>query len=116
MSSKSISLFLALAIAVIKGDDAEATAIKIQRTSIAVLTAQLAAKVLHTMMLEGKIVSAEEKLKEARVNSGALITDYDSFVRNLLAANQVVEAAKETLELHQKEVEFLKAELEIANS
>lgn len=116
MTKKSISLFIDLALAVIKGDDAEATAIKIQRTSIAVLTAQIAAKVLHTMMLEENILAAKEKLQEARVNSGSLIADHTTFVKNLLITNQKLKEAEDILAAHKEEVAFLQAELEIAKS
>lgn len=112
----NVSLFFKLILAVIKGDDAEATAIKIQKKAIAALTAQIAAKVYHTLTLEDLLEAAEVELGVARVNGGDLITDNDKYIRVLLTRKMEFDTAVENLNTHKKTIKFLEEELSIAQS
>jgi hypothetical protein len=114
MNTKNISLFLKLAIATIQGDDSEAKAIKIQKKAIAYLTAQIAAKVCHTLSLEEKVESATQELANARVNGGELITDNTAYIRSLLKRRLEKTQAEQELEEHLEEIAFLEEELAIA--
>jgi len=113
-STTKLSLFVALALAIIKGDDAEATAIKIQKKAISVLTAQIAAKECHTLTLEENLESNEHELATARVNGGNLIKDNTSYITILLTRRNSVSLSKEVLNNHLEEIEFLRDELEAA--
>ena len=113
-ATTEFGLFVKLALAVIKGDDAEARAIKIQKKAIACLTAQIAAKEFHQLSLEEAVENAEISLGEARVNFGDLITDNEAFIRALLVRRQERDAAELALKEHKEEIVFLKEELERA--
>lgn len=116
MSSTEVSIFFKLALAVIKGDEAEATALKIQKKAIAVLTAQLSAKECHTISLEETIEEAEERLALHRVNNGCAITDNVKYIENLLTCRHALKLAELALKTHKEEIDFLKKELIIAKS
>lgn len=113
-TNAQVSLFVKLALAIIKGDDAQAIAIKIQRSAIAALTAQIAAKVYHTLVLEDELEKTEEAFISARVNGGEKIIDTSLYIRNLLTARRNKTLALEALDYHKEEIKFLEEELEIA--
>lgn len=113
--SKTISTFVSLIVALITGDDAEVTAIKIQRKAKASLTAQIAVKTAITLDLEQAVETAEENLALARVNNGELITNNEDYVRNLFRKNDALEKAVDVLDAHLEDIEFLKAQLEIVD-
>lgn len=114
MSETKLSLFVKLVVAILKGDDAVATGIKIQNKAISVLTAQIAVKVCHTLTLEEEVENTERELAVARVNGGDLITDNTEFIKTLLTRRQQRDEALETLKAHKEDIAFLEEELEIA--
>ena len=92
----------------------EATAIKIQKKAIASLTAQIAAKVYHTLHLEEKVEKATYDLEHARVNSGKLIDKSEDFIKTLLTKRLEKAKAQQELEDHLEEIAFLEKELVLA--
>lgn len=102
-------------VSLVQGDTAEASAQKALRaadsglsTHIAVLKGDLIAK-------EDAVITAQERLSSAKVNSGKEITDRDFYVRNLLDAKNRLTEAEEALEAHKAKLAFLeetKASLE----
>lgn len=115
-SLKQASLFLSLVVAVIKGDDAQAKAIKIQKKAIAGLTAQIAIKNAATLTLEDNVEQAEEALALGRINNGEAITNIDDYIKTSLANNRRVEAQKLVLKDHKDIVAFLESELELVSA
>ena len=110
------SKFLALAVAMITGDDAKATSLKIQKKAVAGLRAQIAVKEAKTLTLEDNVESAQEYLEKVRVNSGSLIKDTDSYIINLLGANKLLKEQEAVLKSHEDVIAFLRKELAIVNS
>jgi hypothetical protein len=103
--------FVKLLIATIKGDDAEVTAIKIQKKAKMFLKAQIAVKEAHTLALEAEVEEAIERLVKVRTNGGDLITDGENYVCSLLAYNRTVIEKEGTLEKHLKNITFLEEQL-----
>ena len=116
MSTTEISLFFKLALATIKGDDVEMTALKIQKKAIAVIGAQLSVKECFTITLEEDIEEAEEKLAASRVNKGCIIADNTAYIENLLICRRNLRNAELALKIHKEEIDFLKKELIFAKS
>ena len=110
------SKFLALAVAMITGDDAKAKSLKIQKKAVAGLRAQIAVKEAKTLTLEDNVESAQEGLEKARVNDGQLISNSDDYIMNLMTANGILEIQENTLKSHEDVVAFLKGELAIVSS
>lgn len=106
-----ISNFVKLVIATIKGDEAEATALKIQKKATAALRAQIAVKQSTTLTLEDTVESAVEALASARINNGNVISDNTNYIHNLLRAKTTLDAAEIALEDHLETIAFLQAEL-----
>jgi hypothetical protein len=96
--------------AVLKGDTAEATAIKIQRQANSALEVQIAVNNGKTVGLEDRVDSAIEALQLAKINSGVLISEGtgDDYVQRLIIAMNNVTDAEDVLEEHLKTIEFLK--------
>lgn len=107
----SLVPFLKLAIALIKGDDAEATALRIQKRAVAALKAQIAAKEAHTLTLEDVLESALENLEKRTVNNGVLIEDNITYITELLKAQRAIKEAEEKLEDHKASILFLQNQL-----
>lgn len=111
MSKQSISEFVQLMVAYIKGDDAEAKALKIQKTARAEIKAQIAIKNAETLRFEGAIERAKESLKLAKFNHGELISDEKAYLNGLMSAKATLVSAEETLEKHLEGVKFLEEQL-----
>lgn len=111
---EKVSQFVKLVVAVIKGDDAEATAIKIQRKGSAAIKAQIAIKQAEMLNLEENLESAQEAQHQARINKGELITDSnEAYIRRLIDADDKVVEAQDAIEALGGEIEFLQKELEL---
>lgn len=108
---ENASLFIQLVIAAVKGDDAAAVGIKIQKTAIAQIRAQVAAKNAHTLTLEDNLEVAKEALATARINNGVLISNSVEYIRTLLVAKKEISKAEDDIKNHQNEIEFLTEQL-----
>ena len=98
-------------VAVVKGDDAEASAQKALRQADSALQTQIASLTGDTITLEDKVTAAKEAHVLARVNNGNVITDRSVYVRNLLNAKNAVTVAEEELKAHKEKIAFLQGEL-----
>jgi hypothetical protein len=108
---ENASLFIQLVIAAVKGDDAAAVGIKIQKTAMAQIRAQIAAKNAHTLTLEDNLEVAKEALANARINNGVLISDSVEYIKKLLVANKKISQAEDDIKNHEKEILFLTEQL-----
>ena len=107
--------FVKQVVAVLKGDDAEATGQKILRAADSALKTQIASLNGDTISLEDAVQEATEGLALARINHGSIITDRNQYVANLLVAKNVLTDAEEALEAHNEKLAFLEAEFEAIN-
>lgn len=99
--------FVKEVVAIISGDNAEATGQKILRQADSALKTQIASLNGDTISLEDKVEDAKETLRLARVNNGKLITDRNEYVRNLINAKNALTDAEETLAIHLEKITFL---------
>ncbi len=104
--------FVKEVVAIISGDNAEATGQKILRQADSALKTQIASLNGDTISLEDRVEDAQEALRLARVNNGKLITDRNQYVRNLLDAKNALILSEETLEVHLKKIAFLQEQFD----
>lgn len=102
--------FVKEVVAIIKGDDAEATGQKILRQADSALKTQIASLTGDTIALEDAVEDAGEKLRLARVNQGNIISDRNMYIRDLLSAKNNFSEAEEALEAHIEKIAFLQGE------
>lgn len=106
--------FIDLVVALVQGDDAKTTALKIQRKAAGVLKAQVAVKEAETFSLEEELDSANTAMELARVNSGKIISGKgDDYIIGVLRARKVVKDAEEALADHKADIKMLKEEREL---
>jgi hypothetical protein len=98
-------------IAVVKGDDAEATAQKALRQADSALQAQIASLKGDTIALEDAVTAAKENEELATVNSGKTITHREHYVKGLLDSKNAVILAEETLKNHKEKIAYLESKL-----
>lgn len=110
---EQVSKFVQLVVAVLKGDDAEATALKIQRKGSSILKAQIAIKQAEMLNLEEVLEQAQDTQAQARINKGELISNNNSYVRGLIDADNAVTDAKNAITDLSDEIDFLSVELEL---
>lgn len=104
--------YVKLFIAFVKGDEAEATAIKNQAKAIALIKAQIAQKEAKRLSLVEDVSEMETNLVNARLNGGELIgKNADLYLSNLVNAYEKLDSTKQSLENLDKEIEFFKNEL-----
>ena len=107
MSVSKTKSFVKEVVALLKGDDAEATAQKILRQADSAFKTQIAALNGDTIALEDGVDEAKENLRLTRLNHGESIKDRNQYVRNLLDAQNKLTAAEEALESHLEKLKFL---------
>ena len=112
----TVSNFVKLVVATLKGDDAEVLGLKIQKRATAALRAQLAAKEAKTLELEDVVDSAKESLTSARMNGGKVIENNVNYIQSLMRSNVVLEEAEEALTAHKEDILFLTRELEVVSA
>jgi hypothetical protein len=103
-------------VALVKGDEAEATAAKVQRKAEAAIEARLAALKGHLVDAEQKVSDSEEALTAARMNNGKQIDNREYYVDNLINTTQQIEKAKADLDNIKETIAMLTAELETVRS
>ena len=99
--------FVKEVVAIISGDNAEATGQKILRQADSALKTQIGSLNGDTISLEDRVEDAQESLTLARVNNGKLITDRNQYVRSLLDAKNALNIAEGALEAHLEKIAFL---------
>ena len=113
MSVSKTKSFVKECIAILKGDDAEATAQKILRQADSAFKTQIASLTGDTIAIEDRLEDAKEALRLARLNNGRVISDRNSYVRNLLDAKNNVTSAEEALEAHNAKLAFLREQADL---
>ena len=104
--------FVKEVVAIIKGDDAEATGQKILRAADSAFKTQIASLHGDTISLEDKVEEARETLTLARINNGKLITDRNQYISSILIAKNYLTDAEDILNEHLAKLAFLQEEFE----
>ena len=94
-------------IALLKGDDAEAKAAKVWRQAESAFKVQIAALGGDLIRKEDTVTQAEEKLAKALVNNGCEIIDRDTYIANLISAQEALRQSQKQLTAHKDTIEFL---------
>jgi hypothetical protein len=95
-------------VALLKGDDAEATGQKVLRQADSAFKTQIASLTGDTIALEDRLEDAKENLRLTRLNFGLQITDRNSYIRSLLDAKNLLTSSEEALEAHIAKLDFLR--------
>jgi multidrug resistance efflux pump len=103
--------FVKEVVAVLQGDNAEATGQKILRQADSALKAAIAVAKGDTLGLEDQVETANEQLALAKINRGELITDRNAYVQNLIIAKNNVIDAEEVLHQHLEQLAFFEEQL-----
>lgn len=104
-------------VALVQGDDAKVLAVKVRRKASSAIATQLAVSRGRLIGAEEALETAQENLMKARLNNGLAITgDGESYVSNLISAQNSAEDAKEALESLQEKIAFLEEQLKIVDS
>ena len=102
--------FVKEVVAIISGDNAEATGQKILRQADSALKTQIASLSGRTISLEDNVEDAKESLRLAKLNNGKVMPtelDRNCFVEELLNAKNKVTDCEEALEVHLAKIAFL---------
>ena len=102
-----LNAFVKEFVAIIKGDEAEAKAAKVWRQAESAFKVQIAALGGDLIRKEDAVTQAEEKLVKALVNNGSEITDRDTYIANLISAQEVLRQSQKNLTAHKDTIEFL---------
>lgn len=111
MNTKTVKSFVKGFLALVKGDTDEAKAEKVFRQAQSALNTQTAILTGDSVRKEDAVAEAQEKLENARVNNGNIISNRETYVQNLLDAKNALTEAEEALDKHEAKLEFLKEEL-----
>ena len=91
------------------GPTTEALAEKVQRAAISQLRVQISSQEGQTIKFEDALENAMEERKNALYNNGkAIDVDKPNYVQNLINAEQAVNSAKNALEQHAFNLDFLR--------
>lgn len=113
MSTKTVlTSFVKQVVATIQGDDAEAKAQKIFRKADSAFRTQIAALEGETISLEDNVEAAKERLQAALTNNGNVELDRNSYIDDVLRAQNAIIEAEEALEEHLAKIAFLKEQYE----
>ena len=94
-------------IALVKGDEVEAKAMKYWRQAESAFKVQIAALGGDLIRKEDAVTQAEENLSKRLVNNGNEITDRDAYIANLISAKESLKQAEKHLLAHKDTIEFL---------
>ena len=111
-----VEFFVKSFLALVKGDTAEATALKIKDRSSNALKAQISNLDGDTMDFEECVTKAQEELEKATLNYGLEEFDKKQYVDKLLHTKNNLTNAEEALEVHLETIAFLKERLALINS
>lgn len=113
MSVSKTKSFVKEVVALLKGDDAEATGQKILRQADSAFKTQIASLTGDTIALEDKLEEAKENVRLARLNNGQLISDRNSYISSLLTAQNRLVEAEEALDQHLSKLAFLREQADL---
>ena len=108
MSVSKTKSFVKEVLAILAGDNNEATAQKILRQADSAFKTQIASLTGDTISLEDAVEDAIESLRLARLNHGQVIVNRNNYISNLLTAQNRLVDAEEALEIHVAKLDFLK--------
>lgn len=111
MAKSTVKSFVKSFVALVSGDDNTVKAEKAFRQAQSALKTQISSLNGDTIQLEDAVETAKEAKASARVNNGQPISDRNTYVENLLVADNNVTKAEKALETHKKKISFLEAEL-----
>jgi sugar diacid utilization regulator len=109
-----MNTFVKQIIAMITGDTATETAMKIKRQAESALKVQIANREAETVNLESAVEDAKAEQLKAFVNYGKTMETTEAraeYVRTLVSAEQRISDAQEALETHLTTLEFLRGKL-----
>lgn len=115
-TTKKVALFVKGFVAEVKGDDAEAEALKALVQADSALNSQIYSLKGDTTDFKMKVTDAQTKLDLVTVNYGKKITDRPSYVRAMLDAQNELTLAEESLKKHEAKVAFLEGRLKYINT
>lgn len=107
MSKATVSKFIKQTIALITGDDAEKTAVRIERKASTGVRSELILQEQEVVNLEDRLIDAKENVTRALSNNGILIEDMVEYMRNLVSAGQAVDHLEEEIEDRKELLDFL---------
>lgn len=116
MSVSKTKSFVKEVVAILSGDNAEATAQKILRQADSAFKTHIAQLNGDTIALEDKLEVAQEQLRLARLNNGKLISDRNVYIKNLLEAKNNLTAVEEEVEAHAQKLAFLMEQAELLDA
>ena len=97
-----------LILATIKGDDAEATRLKIVNKGISAFKSQIAVKEAITLDLEEKVEESKGAVDLALINNGSPIGDRETYLVNYIESTKKLEESKKALKVHLEGIQKLK--------
>jgi len=100
-------------VAIIKGDNAEAKAVKVWRQAESAFKVQIAALSGDLIRKEDAVSQAEEVLAKRLVNNGDEITNRDQYIANLISAKENLKLAEKQLIAHKDTITFLEEQYAI---
>jgi len=109
-----MNTFVKQIIAMITGDTATETAMKIKRQAESALKVQIANREAETVNLESAVEDAKAEQLKAFANYGKTMETTEAradYVRTLVLAEQRISDAEEALEIHLTTLEFLRGKL-----
>lgn len=113
-----ISTFVALTVALLKGDEAQAVAIKNQSKATSILENQLNSQKFELGELKEELAEIEEKANLSLINNGKVITsaDKENYIQGILNAEEAVLEVKARIEANEEITTILEAKLEIVKN
>lgn len=102
-----VESFINQVVAIIKGDDANATAMKIWRQADSAFKVQIASLNGDLVSLEDAVANAQEHLTKRLVNYGKEITNRDQYIDNLREAKESLKKTERELAAHKATIAFL---------
>ena len=110
-----MNTFVKQIVAMITGDTATETAMKIKRQAESALKVQIANREAETVNLESAVEDAKAEQLKAFVNYGKTMETTEAraqYVKSLVDAEQQIQEAEEALELHLSTLDFLRGKLQ----
>ncbi len=114
-TTKKVALFVKGFVAEVKGDDAEAEAMKALVQADSALSSQIPSLKGDTVDLKMRVTDAETRLHLATVNSGKRISDRPAYVKGMLDAQNELTLAQDALKKHEAKITFLEERLAYIN-